>query len=114
MVLGLKLPLVSVLQPKTGDQKRHKSTKNYPIRFRWSIIISSETTWCPGEDVILLRLLLFCMELEISKLSEVVPKAVPKLVPQNAKRPVLLGILQVIGGLLVPRRGNLLHNLSMQ
>jgi hypothetical protein len=49
-----------------------------------------------------------------TKPDEVVPKAVPKLVPQNAKRPVLIGILQVIGGLLVPRRGNLLHNLSMQ
>jgi hypothetical protein len=36
---------------------------------------------------------------------EMVLKAVPKLVPQNAKRPVLLGILKVIGGLLVPRRG---------
>jgi hypothetical protein len=49
-----------------------------------------------------------------TKPDEMVPKAVPKLVPQNAKRPFLLSILQVIGGLLVPRRGNLLHNLSMQ
>ena len=49
----------------------------------------------------------------LTKPDEMVPKAVPKLVPQNAKRPVLLGILQVIGGLLVPRRGNLLHNLSI-
>jgi hypothetical protein len=36
---------------------------------------------------------------------EMVPKAVPKLVPQNANTLFLLGILQVIGGLLVPRRG---------
>ena len=45
---------------------------------------------------------------------EMVLKAVPKLVPQNANTLILLGILQDIGGLLVPRRGNLLHNLSMQ
>ena len=40
-----------------------------------------------------------------TKPDEVAPKAVPKLVPQNAKPQVLLGILKVIGGLLVPRRG---------
>ena len=40
-----------------------------------------------------------------TKPDEMVLKAVPKLVPQNAKPQVLLGILKVIGGLLVPRRG---------
>ena len=48
-----------------------------------------------------------------TKPDKMVPKAVPKLVQKKANTLILPGILQVIGGLLVPRRGNLLHNLSI-
>ena len=41
-----------------------------------------------------------------TKPDEMVPKAVQKMVPQNANTLFLLGILQDIGGLLVPRRGD--------
>jgi hypothetical protein len=37
----------------------------------------------------------------------VVLKAVPEIVPQEANTLFLLGLLQLIGGLVVPRRGNL-------